>query len=229
MRRMIIAGVAVVVVLAGLFVVDGQSRQSAATAAAVRIHDSLGSPDMPSVSIGGWPFLPTLVTKKVAGLDATLTKALLPIEGGGVLTLDDVTFKGTDVTLGSGRPVVAALATLSGTASYSNMSLFVKKNIYKDSSGMVGIDTGATVNGHMVDVKVTGHPMVDPSSSAILLAEAKVMANGVDVTAKVDPQERAQLWPMMRLTLADGLRVRDLAIGERGITLDFSGTNVLMG
>lgn len=226
---MIIAGVAVVLVLAGLFVVDVQARQSAATAAAARIHDSLGSPDIPSVSIGGWPFLPTLVTKKVSGLDATLTKALLPIEGGGVLTLDNVTFKGTDVTLASGRPVVAALATLSGTASYSNISLFVGKTIHRDSSGMVGIDTTVSMDGRSVDVLVTGHPMVDPSSSAILLAEAKVMANGVDVTAKVDPQQRAQLWPMMRLALADGLRVRDLAIGERGITLDFSGTNVLMG
>ncbi|MFC1441981.1 DUF2993 domain-containing protein [Streptacidiphilus sp. N1-10] len=225
-RRLLI----VLIVLAALFVAaDRITLHFAESEAASKIQSERNLSQKPSVSIGGFPFLTQLASKKfdevkMSASDLTVNDG----KGGPNIQLQNFRIDAKNVKVtGNYSGIVAGSGTGTARISYADLSAALPNQVTVAYGGTPG---KVKVSGK-VDLPVLGSQQVSGTADISVVDGNGISLTNLSGITGVDPTVASLvasfLQPKLQLAgLPSGLRLDSVQPGPDGIDITVSGTNV---
>ncbi|MGQ0846935.1 MAG: LmeA family phospholipid-binding protein [Sporichthyaceae bacterium] len=211
--------VIVLVVLAVLALVADRGGQLAIErVAAGSMQDALGTPERPEVDLGGFPFLPELISQKFSDVVVDLVEADAgKIDVASVhAELTGVERRGTGIhTEGIRGEGLITYAALTAAAQESGAPVQVAFG----GDGLVAIVAQVKVGGREFSAQASGRPRIENN---VLIVKPERVSTSVGGAAS------SALVPEIRIPLRDVPRNLDIELqpGEDGVRFTFAGRNV---
>lgn len=226
MRRVLIWLAVAAVVGVGAFVVDNLVRNQAQDQAEAQIQAQLGSTEGLSVELGGVPFSLALITHTVPS--AVLSADAVPLEvDGKQVTLTQVNITTGQVTL---TPEELQVASLSGAAvlGYADLETLAGVPVAYAGDQRLELRYTITILGQPVDLAVSALPVLDVPTQVIRLTDPGVEVNGSSFNLPVEQSLIDSLVKPIDVSLDYGLQATAVTPQEAGLSLAFSGTDVVI-
>ncbi|MFZ0530397.1 MAG: DUF2993 domain-containing protein [Propionicimonas sp.] len=226
MRRVLIWLAVAAVVGVGAFVVDNLVRNQAQDQAEAQIQAQLGSTEGLSVELGGVPFSLALITHTVPS--AVLSADAVPLEvDGKQVTLTQVNITTGQVTL---TPEELQVASLSGAAvlGYADLETLAGVPVAYAGDQRLELRYAITILGQPVDLAVSALPVLDVPTQVIRLTDPGVEVNGSSFNLPVEQSLIDSLVKPIDVSLDYGLQATAVTPEEAGLSLAFSGTDVVI-
>jgi LmeA-like phospholipid-binding len=224
-RRALVWVAVVLVVLGGGYVGDNMLRRYVESRAADAISAALdGAGGSPSVSLGGFPFAFSLLTRSVP--QAHLTVDALPLEiSGHQVELTDVVADTAAITLGAKTVTVASLT---GTASlaYSDLAAIADVPITYSKVGRLELRYTRELFGKELSFAVSAVPKLDVDGQVIRLADPKLDLAGNDLPISLTQDQLDAIIEPIRVNLDHDLRLTSLIPRPDGLAIGVGGTNL---
>ena len=199
----------------------GYAQDRAVEAAASYLGDGEAT-----VTLGGTPFVLSLITRSVPSAHVEVATLPLEISGHKVQLTDVVADTGT-VALGASEVSVASL-TGSARLSYADLSKVADLTVTYANDGRLELRYSKVMFGRELGLTVSALPEVDAAAQAISLTEVKLdltfdqLASDIVLT---QDQVDAIVKPIP-ITLDHGLRLTRLIPDKDGIAVGVSGANL---
>ncbi len=216
-----------VVVLVGLAIgADYAARAWADAEVAQRLQPELGTPALPTVEVGSFPFLVQAASGKVSsvrvqadGAGSTNNQRLqvrhLDVTATGVHSDDGFKTSTADHVAGTAEIDVTELSELSG------------EKVSSAGDGKVAFTRSTEVLSRTLDVVVTGRPSLDAASQTLTLADPTVEVATVTLPQTVvDLLVRTLVKPVEITGIPLGLELTSIAVDDEGMTAEVAGDNV---
>lgn len=215
------------VVLGGLFVgADRLAVDLAEDEAATRIKSSKGLAEQPSVEIHGFPFLTQVLGKELESVDATMDGLTVKV-GGRDVDITEVDVELEDVRLENNlSSAVASRASGSARISYQDLTEAGAKGAVLSFAGA----ERAAKNQVKLDVnlgiaELTLHSTLRVESGDTIALHAEDLPD----LPVAEELARGQIDRKLRVTgLPEGLELQRVDVGEEGVVLHLSGSDVVL-
>lgn len=211
-----------VVVLLGLVVVDvvatGRTRQTVSDAMVENLDDVVGTP---TVDVGGFPFLPQLVSGEIDRLEAAVDGATL-----GGIAMTDLTIDAHRVS--TSKPYEAEDVVVHGTIPAASLQQAVVERSSLDVTVQVAGDA-LRLSGQVLGLDLGGEltPRVD--DGRLFVDVQTLSVGGVQVEVTELPGDAASQLQDLEVPiedLPDGLVLTDAVVQDDGVRITASGTDV---
>jgi hypothetical protein len=225
--RTVVVVVLALVVLVGLVVGgDYAARAWASTEVAKRLQPELGTPTVPEVELGDFPFVVQALRGDVSSVrvqaddvgstnDQPLQVRHLDVTATGVHSDDRFTTSTADHVQGTAEIDLTALSELIG------------EQVSAAEDGKVSFTRSTTVLGRTLQVVVTGRPSLDPSAQTLTLADPTVEVADIQLPQTVvDLLLRTLVKPVPITGIPLGLRLTSINVDQSGVTAEVEGDNV---
>lgn len=214
--------VALVVLVAGLLVIDEVGRRVAEHELAQRLSSRLGA--TPEVDVRGWPFLAQVARNKASDVQVTLPAGSADVGG------HHVTFTTLDVDATSISPVtdpnqaVAGYVDASTRLGYSSVSRAIGVTMVPAGGNRVRVTDDLQLFGSSVHLVLTGVPTVQQGQLVFTSPVASVDGSQLDQTRSA--LAASAVSGLVKLPTRAGMAISGLAADEQGITVRMSGDDV---
>ena len=227
-RTVVIVVLAVVVVLGLAIGADYAARAWADAEVAQRLQPELGTPEVPTVDVGSFPFLVQAVAGNVSSVrvqaddvgttnDQELHVCHLDVTATGVHSDDRFQTSTADHVAGTAQIDLTALGDLVG------------EKVSSAGGGKVSFTRSTEVLGRTLDVVVTGRPSLDAATQTLTLADPSVeVANITLPQTVVDLLIRTLVKPVDITGIPLGLKLTSLAVDDSGVIAHVAGDNVAL-
>lgn len=214
-------------VLAGLVVGgDYAARAWASTEVAQRLQPELGTPTVPEVEMGDFPFV-------VQALRGDVSSVRVQADDVGSANGQRLQVRHLDVTAtgvhSDDRFQTSTADQVRGTAEIdlTALSELIGEQVSAAEGGKVSFTRSATVLGRTLQVVVTGRPSLDPAAQTLTLADPTVEVADVQLPqAVVDLLLRTLVKPAPITGIPLGLQLTSLSVDQSGVTAQVEGENV---
>lgn len=189
--------------------------------AAGRMQDALSTPDRPEVDLGGFPFLPELISQKFSEVTVDLTDA----DAGKVIVAEvHAELKGVeragdgahaDEIVGEGRITYAAL-----TQAAKDAGAPIDQVSY-GGEGLVAVTAAVTVAGREFTATASGRPRIEGNVLIVKPERASTSLGGTTNTAALVPEIRILLRDIPK-----NLKIVLDPTENEGMKFTFSGRDV---
>lgn len=180
-RPYIVLTIVVGLLIGALAIVDTVVRGQAENQVADRLATSLNMTSKPDVTLHGWPFLVSALTRSVPKAEVKADSVTTTV-GGKPATLTDVKIVATNIEP-DGDGYLLKHIDAQGTVTYESLSSYAgSSRITGRDNGRIAITYSTEVLGQRVQAVVTGVPQLDVSKQEINLREAAVEVAGVTLT-----------------------------------------------
>lgn len=226
-RRLLIALVVVVAVLALVFGADRGVQALVERRIATEVQTALGTSQPPSVYLGPFPFLTEIATGRVGTADVRLGEVVLPNTDGATATDVDATFSDTTLSDGFTR-VVAGEGRATGLVSYSSLSVLTGLEVGYASPGRVSMGFSVPIGRLTVSGTATGRPVLDVAAQALTVEDAEITVPGAEGDpGLLDAAGRLVLrrpYPLGELPY--NLQVTEVTVTEAGVRFGATGQDL---
>ena len=225
-RGLVIAVLVVALIGVGLYFADGYARGRVEERVAAELQTQLGTPNPPSVEIGGSIFLLQVVSGSISNVHVvadqigTTNDAALAVADSD-LVLTDVTSDDWFQTFTAGHAEGTALIEYPALQSMAGVPLTY------DGGGRVQTETSTSVLGRDVRAVIDGTPTLNVREQSINLTDAEINVAGVnlpDFTSQAIL--RAVLKPFPITGVPFGLTVSSINASDDGVHATMSGDNL---
>lgn len=225
MRRALIWTVAVLAFLGVAYVGDNMLRGYVENRAADAISAEFGeSAGAPSVGLGGFPFVVSLITRSVP--EAHLGVDTVPLEiSGRTVELTNAVADTGEISLGADTVSVTTL-TGSATLSYADLSKIADLPITHSEDGRLKLRYEMDVFSSKISLAVSAQPDLDVDEQVIRLTDPKFNFNGNPVDIGVTQGQLDALVKPIPVKLDHGLRLIRVSPDENGVAIGVGGTNL---
>ncbi len=217
---------AIVVVLGLAIGADFAARAWADAEVAQRLQPELGTPELPTVDVGSFPFLVQALAGNVSSVrvqaddvgttnDQALQVRHLDVTATGVHSDDWFKTMTADHVAGTAQIDLTALSELIG------------EQVSSAGDGKVSFTRSTQVLGQNVSVVVTGRPSLDAAAQTLTLADPSVeVANITLPQTVVDLLIRTLVKPVDITGIPLGLKLISITVDDSGITAEVAGDNI---
>lgn len=220
---------AVLVLLACALGADDWTRRVQERQAAERLQQQLDMTTMPTVSLGGWPFVVQAADLKIPDVRVEADNPRLSAPDGAIrLTRLVMTCRELDA---SGAVPVADGMQAGATIGWDELR---RLSGYPQATfaegGRISVTPTVTLeDDQQLPITVSVLPQLDVERQEIALTDAKITIIGVQLTDAITQQIVGRYAKPIPLPLPDGLRADRLTVAESGVTLRVSGDDVKLG
>jgi hypothetical protein len=227
-RTVVIVVLAVVVVLGLAIGADYAARAWADAEVAQRLQPELGTPELPTVDVGSFPFL-------VQALGGNVSSVRVQADDVGTANDQELQLRRLDVTAtgvhSDDRFQTSIADHVAGTAQIDLTALSerVGEKVSSAGGGKVSFTRSTDVLGRTVDVVVTGRPHLDATMQTLTLADPSVEVANISLPQTlVDLLIRTLVKPVDITGIPLGLKLTSLAVDDSGLTAQVAGDNVAL-
>jgi uncharacterized protein (UPF0212 family) len=225
-RGIIILLVVVVLLGAGLYVVDGYAEREVERIAMSDLQRELATPELPTVDIEGSAFLPQVAARSFESVRVVADQVGKGSEQ--TLTIAQVELRLTDVSTQDGFNTMT-VSHAEGTAriDYAVLQALAGIPLTYVGDGRVEITTTTTVLGQNVNARITGKPRLNVGDQTVTLADPQITVAGVNLPEfTAQALVRAVLKPIPIGALPMGLTVIAIDPRDDGIHAQLVGDNL---
>ena len=227
--RSVVVVVLAVVVCVGLVIGgDYAARAWADSEVAERLQPKLGTPTLPTVDVGSFPFIPQ-------ALSGDVSSVRVQAQDVGVTTGEKLQLRQLDVTAtgvhSDDRFQTSTADHVQGTAliDLSALSELVGEKVSSAGDGKVSFTRTTSVLGQQLQVVVTGRPSLDAAAQTLTLADPSVeVANVTLPQTVVDLLIRTLVKPVDITGIPLGLKLTSVSIDDTGVTAEVAGDDVAL-
>lgn len=220
MRKTRITAVVAVVLVLLLLVGDRGGQFALERVVGGRVQDALATPERPEVDLGGFPFLPELVTRTFDEVTIEITDA-----DGGTVEVARIDARLTGVQQ-EGDGVRVESIEGEGIVGYDALSeAAAPLKVSYDGDGLVAVTAGVSFLGEEISASAAGRPRIEDDRLIVEPERASTSLGGDETSTDAISQV-----PDIAVRLRDvppNLDI-DLDPTEDGIEFSFSGEDVLL-
>lgn len=231
-RRLIIALVIILAVLALIFAADRGVQALAERRVAEEVQARLGAAQPPAVDLGPWPFLTEIATGRVNTARVQLPEVDVPNRdraGSQRVVATDVDATFSDITLSDGfTRMVAAEGQATGLLPYPSLAVLTGLDISYAAPERVRVGFSAPIGRLTINGTATGRPVLDVEAQALTIEDAEVTVPGAEGdTGLAEAAGRLVLRrPFPLGELPYNLQVTELTVTEAGVRFAANGKNL---
>ncbi|HEY3339177.1 MAG TPA: DUF2993 domain-containing protein [Propionicimonas sp.] len=227
MRKALTWTVAVLALLGAAYVGDtmlrGYVENRVADAISAEFGESAGAP---SVGLGGFPFMVSLITRSVP--QAHIGVDTLPLEvSGHTVELANAVADTGEISLGADTVSVATL-TGSATLSYADLSRIADLPVTYAEDGRLQLRYEMDVFSSKISLAVSALPDLDVDKQVIGLTDPKFNVNGDPIDVGVTQEQLDALVKPIPVKLDHGLLLTSITPREDGVAVGVEGTNLTL-
>lgn len=225
-RRLIIAAVVILAVLALVFAADRGVQTLVERRVATEVQTASGAAQVPIVDLGPWPFLTEIATGRVSTARVQLAELELPNGNGATATDVDATF--SDITSSDGfSKVVAARGQATGLVSYPSLSRLTGLDLSYASPDRITVAFSVPIGRLTVAGTATGRPVLDVAEQSLAIEDAEVTVPGSEGDqGLLDAAGRLVLRSIPLGDLPYDLEVTEVTVTEAGVRFGANGENL---
>ncbi|GAB3623761.1 DUF2993 domain-containing protein [Mariniluteicoccus endophyticus] len=192
---------------------------------AARLRTDLGMATEPQLDINGVPFLTQVVNNRFGSVDMH-GSGLHLYDGRESLSVDRLDVHLTDVVTANRYQRITA-SGLEGTAvlGWREVSRLAKIDLSYAGGDRVAADLSPSVFGQTITFKVSGRPVIDPTTQALSLVDTRAELAGQKVPDSIVDLAMDMLKPTP-IQLPLGLRATGVATTAEGLSVGLTGRDV---
>jgi hypothetical protein len=221
-RRLVTFGIVLVVVGLGGWAADNWARGRAEDQVAAVIQTRLGVGQKPEVTIGGFPFSLSFLTRAVPSARISAGSVPLTVSGKGV-HVTGVLVDAERISL-EGDQVRLARVTGTGVLSYGDLALISGVPTSSGGDGRLRLNYTARVGSQQFTLWVTAAPRLSEDGSSIELTAVRLEQEGT--SARLSQAQLDRLAKPIPLKLPAGVRLTALTPSEGGVALAAMATGL---